>query len=854
MPETSKTSPPSKKRHYLAKAFLSALLLISTVIWTAPLAIEWAVVDWLKKSGVSDAAIEDIELNPFTGEFSLSHLSMGLREGRRFVVERLYLKLDYLPLYDGRVEVRSIELSGVELDLKIDTDEQVTLGSLRLPNKSAEPVAEKGDGSGWHFGLDQLLFNNIYLRTDLPQHRGTIQLNHLKINHVASWLQQQQTSVALMMLVDGAKVAITTKVALFKPEPEWRGRVVIEMIDFENYAELSALAGVDKLRGLLSADLQLDGQWLEGERLALAFDGDLNLLNLQLKYGDIALQQGALAWRGEGALHYPQTTPDEPLLTLQSHLALTDTSLELASQQLIVEQKKMEWDGVVQYQEDRHELADGLQLKGDLMLTELSLIDHQSALKLASWQRANLQGLAIDGLNQIHAEQLKVVQLTGLGNLQPSDKRTAQQLFAAKGVVINNIALQQLNNLSINEVELHGMQVALLRNKKGDLKWLTVPAEEGAIEPTATESEPQDGSPFALKLAKLSIDEDSSILFQDAVVEPAYQVELAPFQLVMQALDTTRSDQPTTIMVKAEIDKYSTLDLSGTLYPFQKLLSTDLQLRLKGIDLTTLSPYAIGAIGYDFRRGRLDSESSINIDHGKLELNNALLISKLTIIEADSETAANFSQSLVMPLDAALGILRDSEDNIAFDLPVTGDLSAPEFSLSGVVNLALTNALKSAAMSYLTNALQPLGTVLLVYDLLEKATEVRFKSLEYGVGSSKLAGEGRAYADKVATLLHDRQELKLTLCGVVNSEDQMAVKTRLLAEGKMRSNSKSANNEVKQADEKAIKKSLLEMAERRSRGLKGYLVEQGVAEMRLFTCRPMIDLEAGAKARVELSL
>ncbi len=847
----------------LLKISLFILLLVSALIWSAPLAIEWAVVDWLKKNGVADAAIDDIELNPFTGEFSLSQLSIGQQEEKSFTFGHLYLQLDYLPLFEHRIEIKSIQVSGIDLDLKLD-DGRLTLGALLLPESEAKPAASAttaNDDPVWHFGLDQLQVDNLHLRTHLPTYQGNIQLNHLKIEHVASWLQHQYASIELDMVVDGAKVAVNSKVAPFKSEPVLKGEIVIEAINFEHYAELAKLAGIDEVAGQLTADLRLDGKWLSGEQLSLLFEGDLNISKLRLNHHTLQLHQLSLAWNGKGAAHYPSTA-DASLLKLQSKLSLTDLSLVLPQQKLAVQNESLKWDGDLQYREDNEQVADGLQLEGDLAVARLTVVDQHAELKLASLQQANLSGLVIDGLQNIRANQLELKQLTGLGNRAPSDKNEPQQLFAVDDLVISKIGLQQLSHLTLNQVDLLGMKIAVIRNPTGDLKWLPAPAVDKQSEVTEAAdvetSKPNSREKFALTLNRLNIADESSIQFQDASVEPAYETTLSAFQLEMTQLDMSQPDQATTLMVKANIDKYSSLDVEGTAHPFQQPLSTALTAHLKGIDLTSLSPYVVGTIGYDFRRGRLDSRSSINIDHGKLDINNELQIAKLIIIEADPETAANFSETLVMPLDAALGILRDSDDNIAFNLPITGDLSAPEFSMSGVVNLALTNALKSAAMSYVTNALQPLGTVLMVYDLLEKATKVRFQPLEYSLGSSELKGKNREYAEKVATLLIDRPALNLTLCGVVNSGDKEAVKSRLVADSRARAAEKgkkiSQDDALKKLDEKILKSALLEVADKRSGGLKAYLIERGIAESRLFTCRPMIDLEEEAKARVELTL
>ncbi len=846
----------------LVKIPLFILLFMFALIWSAPLFIEWAVVDWLKKKGVTDAAIDDIELNLFTGEFSLSQLSVGQQEAKRFTFDHLYLQLDYLPLFKHRIELKSVQISGVDLDLKFD-DGHLTLGALQLLESKVKPatsVTKVNDDPVWHFGLDQLQVENLQLRTHLPTYQGDIQLNRLKIERLASWLQDQYASIELDMVVDGAKMTVNSKVAPFKPEPALEGRVTIEAINFERYAKLAKLVGIDAIVGELDAELYLEGKWLAGEQLSLLFEGDLNVSKLLLEHHSLQLHQSSLAWHGKGMLRYPAA--DASLLKLQNRVSLTGFSLTLPQQKLTLQHESLKWEGSLRYQKDSEKVADGLQLDGDLSVARLTVIDQHTELKLLALQQAYLSGLVIKGLQNIRANRLAFKQLTGLGNRVPSGENEPQQLFAADDLTISEITLQQLNRLTLNQVNLQGMKVVVIRNPTGELKWLSTPAVDKRagvtgdvnLETTKLDTEAN----FSLKLNRLNIADESSIQFQDESVEPAYKVALTAFQLEMAPLDMLQPDQATNLMVKATIDKYSSLEIEGNLHPFQRPLSTALKADLKGVNLPTLSPYMIGAIGYDFRRGRLDSKSSINIERGKLDINNELHIAKLTIIEADPETAADFSKTLVMPLDAALGILRDSDDNIAFNLPITGDLSAPEFSMSGVVNLALTNALKSAAMSYVTNLLQPLGTVLIVYDLLDKATKVRFQPLEYSPGSSDLEGKNRAYAEKVATLLLDRPALNLTLCGVVNGKDKRAIQTRLIADSRERAAEKgkkiSQDAALKELDKEILKSALLEMAVKRSRGLKAYLIERGVKEERLFTCRPMIDLEEGAKARVELTL
>ena len=845
------------------------LLLFALLIGSTPLIIEWQGEEWLKQNGATNPDIGDIEFNPFKGEIAIINLQAGQSENARFTVGNLKLTINYLPLFDRQIAIDQIALSKVDLDLHVDDSNQISVGKLQLP--TGQPEAEKSSTTAttsnqpWHFGLNQLAVEDIVVRAHLPQHRGNIQIQQLNVSSVATWKQQQHSPIELNMLIDGARVRLTSKVAPFKTEPELSGELLIENVDLTNYSQLLNIVGVSKPTGVLTSNIKLDGTWRSDKSFAIKFDGDFQARELHIQLPDLELKQQQLVWQGNGSIHYPPADT-ESLVATTSSLTLTDTHLQLPQQNLDLSQNGLSWKGSVQYNQDQTEAGDGIQVAGELELKGITLKDTQAERLLTDIQSATLKQLTIEGLNQIRIAQLKLDQVIALADLDKAEP--PQQLLSTGSLKVDTLALLQKQDLQIATVDIHALQLALLRDEEGQLKWLKPAADEpdsstpkskdidttieASEEETATGDQEQQ-QPFAIRVDKLVITENSGILFEDATVKPVYQARLQPFQLTLEKLDNTQPDQPASLNLETQLDKYTTFSLTGTLTPFQEQLSANLQGKLSGLDLPSLSPYAVTYMGYDLRRGRLDSDSQINIDKDTLDINNHLLISKLHIVEADAETASAFSQQLAMPLDAAIGMLRDGDGNMAFDLPITGNLAEPEFSLSGVINLALGTAVKAAAMNYVTNALQPLGTIILVGKLLNKAAQIRFQPLELEPGSGELSGKSVEYADKIAGLLQERPELKLTLCGIANQADRSLVEQRL--QESRAAESKSKDSKDKPLDQALIKTQLLTLAETRGNNLKDYFVAtKKINAERLFSCRPSIDLEKESKPRIEITL
>ncbi len=864
-----------KKR--IVRLGVAATLLVALLV-LIPLVVEWQAERWLQQQGVADADVGDVDINLFTGEVALSGLVVGRTAPARFQLASAYINIDYLPLFKKRIQVQAVRVNGLDLDVTLNEDGALQLGALTLPvsqGDAAEADKEQAsDTGGWGFGLGVIAMDALTVRAHTSQHDGVVVLQQLRVDKLASWDRNRVSAISLKMLVDGARLELTTDVSPFRAEPDWRGEVLFEGVELANYAPFLKPAGLAEVSGRLALDARLSGRWREDESLALQFDSGLTTEQLALTHPEAKLSQASLSWQGKGQLHFPPRA-GEVLLNVDSQLDLADTQVVLADERVIT-QAALQWQGVIGYSEDRVSKGDGLKVNGRFSVADVALKDARAELMLARFGSLSVEGIDVAGLDQIAVQRVAVEALALLADVTPRPEASFQQMLALNRIDVTSLSIKEQNVAAIETIDLDGMQLAALLDASGQMRWLSrLTAEEAAssveaadekqpaggdeAEAATTANEAGEPAPFTFRVDKVAIVGDSWIVFDDASVKPPFHARLAPFALAIENLDSTQPDEPATLTLDTRLGKYTDFNLAGNLWLFQETLSSDISGSLTGLDLPTLSPYVVTYMGYDLRRGQLDNQIDLRIDKDVLDINNRLKISKLNIVEADPVKASEFSAGLAMPLDMALGLLKDGDGNIEFDMPVKGNLNAPEFSMSGVINLALGKALKMAAMNYVTSALQPLGTVMFVGKLLGKAMELRFKPLTFDAGSSEFNETGREYAEKIATMVIDRPELKLTFCGVANGQDEALVREAMLAEQPADASARQANGEESGAapelDPELVKERTLDLARARSEALKSLFVDdKGIDAERLFSCRPMLDFEEASEPRVEISL
>ena len=236
----------------------------------------------------------------------------------------------------------------------------------------------------------------------------------------------------------------------------------------------------------------------------------------------------------------------------------------------------------------------------------------------------------------------------------------------------------------------------------------------------------------------------------DNFIKPNYSANLTDLVGEVSAI-ASDAPAPTELKLDGRIDGDGVLTVSGKLNPLAFNTYTDIAAEAKDIELTRLSPYAIKYAGYAIERGKLSMTVKYHIDQGKLDASNRLFLDQLTFGEkVDSPTATK------LPVQLAVALLKNSRGEIDVNLPISGSLSDPQFSVGGVIVRVLINLLTRAISS-------PFSLIASAVGGGGSADELGYVQFKPGV--SDMTPQGKAKVETLAKALSDRPSLKLDIIG-----------------------------------------------------------------------------------------
>lgn len=219
------------------------------------------------------------------------------------------------------------------------------------------------------------------------------------------------------------------------------------------------------------------------------------------------------------------------------------------------------------------------------------------------------------------------------------------------------------------------------------------------------------------------------------------------------------------VELDGKVDDYGVARIRGTLQPFKTTEFTDIKLAFTNLEMNRLTPYSGKFAGRKIESGKLSVDLEYKIKQRKLAGENKFVINKLTLGErVDSKDAPN------LPLDLAIAILEDSNGVIDLDLPVSGSLDDPKFSVGGILWKAFTNVLTKIV----TAPFSALGKLFGGGEKLE--------AIVFDPGNATIAPPELEKLHTVSNALAKRQQLAL---GIVPGYD-VAADTRAIQETTLR--------------------------------------------------------------------
>ncbi len=206
--------------------------------------------------------------------------------------------------------------------------------------------------------------------------------------------------------------------------------------------------------------------------------------------------------------------------------------------------------------------------------------------------------------------------------------------------------------------------------------------------------------------------------------------------------------------LRGHLRNQSPLLINGVINPLSEKLFLDIKLNFHDIELSPLSPYSGNYVGYLIEKGKLNLALEYYIEDEQLKARNKVFLDQFSFgDEIESENATG------LPVKLAVALLKDRNGEIHLDIPVSGSLDDPEFSIGGVIWQVVKNLLVKAA----TSPFALLGAML-------GGDEEDFSHISFAYGSSLLSPGEEEKLQRMAQALVDRPGLEVEVSGFIDPE------------------------------------------------------------------------------------
>ncbi|MEA9978226.1 DUF748 domain-containing protein [Pseudomonas sp. 10B1] len=254
--------------------------------------------------------------------------------------------------------------------------------------------------------------------------------------------------------------------------------------------------------------------------------------------------------------------------------------------------------------------------------------------------------------------------------------------------------------------------------------------------------------PMGIRIGEVNI-KDGSANFADLSLTPNFATAIQQLNGKIGTLDN-RQSKPATVDINGKVDRYAPVTIKGSLNPFDPLASLDIATSFKRVELTTLTPYSGKFAGFRIRKGRLNLDLHYMIAKGQLKAENKVVVEGLQLGEkVDSPNAVD------LPIRLAIALLKDTDGKISIELPISGDLNSPQFSVMPIVWQTLRNLVLRAAQAPFK----------FIGGLISGGDSQDLGTVAFAPGATDLSPDAQSALNKLSAALKERPTLRLEIEG-----------------------------------------------------------------------------------------
>jgi len=819
------------------KLLTGLVILLLVFITFLPYGVQYGIERYYLQQGADEVLINDIDINLFTGKLHIYDFKALRSKEVLMQFDNAGLELEWLPLFNKRALLSTLHIDSLQTTITQQQDGRISVAGIQPGDTdSKEP-------NDWGVGIQAVTVSNTLLTLVTPQQKFKIAINDIALDHIESW-SVDQSRIKFSGEINNAPVSLDGKFNAFSNLPLFEGSLSLKSLDLD-HVSVYVKDNVQTLQGKIDLNAKFRLAQKDEQSFNFQSDTSLSLKKLSLANSTMNLNADLVSLKGNLDVSWKQNFAVSQF-DYTGKISTENANGDYQNNYLY-HNDRFEWKGALNHASQNAPYK----LTGTVSANGIKVDDRASTVELVKAEQLTISKLSASSDLSLQASDWSV---DNFSLLLPTNSVDQTPMFQAKNLTVNQTDYTK-SQLVLDNITILQALIDIDRQKDGRITQLALlekkPTESKKASDSSSSSPEQPVEPLGIKITQLSLSPNSIIRFNDASVEPKFNTEIEIQQATLKQLDSSQPTNQSPLAIKAKLDKYSSVLIDGYIKPFTKPFDLALQASLKGINLPTLSSYSANTIGYNMVSGQLISDSKLKIENGKLDGSNKLAINNLEIKPANTGKADKLNAELSMPLDSALSLLRNNDNDIKLNLPVTGNINNPDFDITSVINKALGNALKESSLAYLTFALQPYGSLIAIASFANNAAnQVNLNPIEFSPGSSALNQTARDYVTKLSTVLTDRPQLQLKLCGYTTQKDKTALSTP--------ENKKTDNTSTIKTDLKTIPvsdKDMQALAINRAEAIKDSLINTYKTEAsRLFICKPEMDNKPDSKPRVEITL
>jgi hypothetical protein len=803
---------------------VSIVFIFNFILWllSAPLAHHF-LSQQLSTQNITLSDDSVIRYNPFISQLTVEKLVFTKENSTVLSLQQLTLQLALHQLIFRQLVVQEFTVNSLYLQIEQNSKQQLIAGinlSQYNTTASAEAEAEKKSIPVVEYFIKQILLPQLTVSQSqfdllINNQFHQVVINNLTLSNVIASQDDVMAELTFDGEIDNAISQLASKLHYKNQQTTLNSQISLQQYPLSKIkpyiSQLTELSGFISVA--LSPSLQFDNQ---------AFIANISNITLQPKQVNLALENFSV--------HVPtltaridnvKTTVKKdanvenfvasvllPLLTIEQ--SQFDFRLNNQQHQLII--NKLALNNVVANSND---VAADLTFNGEI---------DKASTQLTSTLLFKDQQTTLDG--HISMQQYPLAKI----------KAYLPQLSELKGFISLNLSPvlkfnQQNISADISHITINPQQVNLALNKLA----LQIPSLTTTIDNVKATSQKSSANDYAFRLSELKLHTEKPMLLIDNNLTPPIQRSLSINELTLDVLDSQQGQKTTLVNLNAQSNLYEKILITSQITPFAQQPKYDLTGQLKELSLLGVSPYLKKVLPLEFQSGQLNSDITLSLFNDEINGNIDLLIKGLATTSADNSEIDLLKDNAMLPLNAALGLLTDSNGNLELSVPLSGSIDDPQFGIQSFITLIAQKAIVSATKSYLVKTFVPYANVVSVaLSAGELLLKVRFEPLYYQLEQIAPDEKQHLYLQQLIQLLNDKKELHIKLCAV----------------------SVPADLALKSDEELTTKqqKSLLDIGQKREQALKEYLLKNSKIDSdRILFCAPKIDRNDQAKPRIELS-